>query len=213
MSDYYNKKYFVWQKQVGEMGGKINLSKFEKYIKKSDTVLDFGCGGGYLLKNINCKDKIGIDSNVEAIKECRKNGINKVFVDLFDVKSDSINVIISNHALEHVEQPIEILKQFYRILKTSSVLVLVLPYDDCRNTKKYNNADVNMHLYTWNTQLIGNCLKLAGFKDINPKIYTHAWPKYYRFLYGKLPRNIFDIVCYFTALKNNRRQIIALAKK
>lgn len=42
----YDKKYFDWQKTIGEFGGKANLFKFEDNIKNTDTVLDFGCGGG-----------------------------------------------------------------------------------------------------------------------------------------------------------------------
>ena len=36
-------------------------------------VLDFGCGGGYLLDKINCKKKFGVEINNIAIKEAEKN--------------------------------------------------------------------------------------------------------------------------------------------
>ena len=53
MEDYYNEKYFNdYQKKIGEFGGIANTFKFKKYIKASDSILDFGCGGGFLLKNL-----------------------------------------------------------------------------------------------------------------------------------------------------------------
>ena len=42
---YYDKKYFDWQKSVGEFGGKANLFKFEEYISETSDILDFGAGG------------------------------------------------------------------------------------------------------------------------------------------------------------------------
>ena len=65
MQKYYNKKYFSWQSRVGEFGGRANLSKFAKFIRPDHHVIDYGCGGGYLLKNIKCKEadnkqKLGI---------------------------------------------------------------------------------------------------------------------------------------------------------
>lgn len=210
---YYNKKYFDWQKKIGELGGKINLTKFEKYIKPKDTALDFGCGGGYLLKNLKCCRKIGIEVNKHAREQCRVNGINNVFSDINKVNDNSADVIISNHTLEHTERPIDALIELQRILKKNGKVILALPYNDYRNAKQYNSNDINNHLYTWNIQLIGNCLKIAGFKNIEVKVYTHAWPRYYEILFNKLPRRIFDVICYFTAIKNRQRQIIAIAEK
>lgn len=47
---HYNKEYFEWQKNVGALGGVLNRFKFEAYIAGLDTVIDFGCGGGILIK-------------------------------------------------------------------------------------------------------------------------------------------------------------------
>ena len=59
-SAHYNKDYFDWQKNIGAFGGWANSYKFKNTIKKCDVVLDFGCGGGFLLSNLVCKKKIGI---------------------------------------------------------------------------------------------------------------------------------------------------------
>ena len=77
IENYYDKEYFdLYQKEIGEFGGMANLFKFKKYINDNDTVLDFGCGGGFVLKNLNCKEKIGIDLNSVAREYC--NNINKI---------------------------------------------------------------------------------------------------------------------------------------
>ena len=50
---YYDKNYFDWQKQIGVLGGSLNKFKFESHVKDTDILMDFGCGGGYLLNNFN----------------------------------------------------------------------------------------------------------------------------------------------------------------
>src|SRR5258706_5168660 len=68
---HYGEHYFNdFQREVGEFGGKANKFMFENHISPSDTVLDFGCGGGFLLNNLNCNKKIGVDLNPVAREYC-----------------------------------------------------------------------------------------------------------------------------------------------
>ena len=57
ISNHYDDKYFVWQASIGEFSGWADLPKFKNYISKTDDVLDFGCGGGYLLKRLDVRKK------------------------------------------------------------------------------------------------------------------------------------------------------------
>ena len=100
----YNKEYFNWYKEIGELGGVINTKKFEKYINYNDVVLDFGCGGGYLLKNLVCLDKHGLEINENAIHEAKKN-LDKVFNNINLLSLNSYDKIISNNTLQHCENP------------------------------------------------------------------------------------------------------------
>ena len=59
--------------KIGKFGAIFNKNKFTPYIKKSDVVLDFGCGGGYLLNNIECAEKYGLEINEVAIEKQKKN--------------------------------------------------------------------------------------------------------------------------------------------
>lgn len=46
--NFYREEYFQYQKKTGLDNKKIT-EQFSKYIDFSDSVLDFGCGGGFLL--------------------------------------------------------------------------------------------------------------------------------------------------------------------
>ena len=62
--NYYNDKYFDWQAPIGEFGGWANLTKFQPFIHNDFNVIDFGCGGGYLLKIFYAKKKLALKSTI-----------------------------------------------------------------------------------------------------------------------------------------------------
>ena len=93
----YNEEYFNWQKNIGKIGGYLNKFKFESEINEKDILMDFGCGGGYLLDNFPNKEKIGFEINKSAWNEIKSKGIK--VVDNFDeIDDNSVDCIISNPA-------------------------------------------------------------------------------------------------------------------
>jgi SAM-dependent methyltransferase len=207
-------RYFAWQNANAEVGGKLNARTFAHFCEGQGTILDFGCGGGFTLKNISCQRRIGVEINPAARQIAIDNGI-ECHSDLTEVSSALVDVVISNHALEHVPSPIEALRQLYRTLKAPGTLVVVLPIDDWRTERRFDPSDINHHLYTWTPLLIGNCLVEAGFPPTNLQIniFTHAWFPGYSRAYNLLPAPIFEIACRFYSVLRRRRQIIAVATK
>ena len=65
--NYYHTDHFnLYQKKIVEFGEKVNVFKFKDHILKTEIVLDFGCGGGFLLSNLDCMYKAGIEINSVA---------------------------------------------------------------------------------------------------------------------------------------------------
>ena len=109
-SSYYDQDYFDWQKNVGAFGGIANSFKFTNSYKPTDTVLDFGCGGGFLLANLDCQRKIGIEPNNSAVDSIKKSGAEHYFDSskcMQSIGAESVDTIVSNHALEHTLSPLE----------------------------------------------------------------------------------------------------------
>lgn len=206
-------EYFSYQNQGGLQRGRINARKFLPYLGESDRVLDFGCGGGSLLANLNCRQKVGVEINPTARSEAVANGI-VVYENVEDVPAGSVNVIISNHALEHVLNPYEALRLLFNVLAPGGKIVLALPFDDWRTQPREDINDINHHLYTWSPLLIGNLLHEVGLVDISAFVYSHAWPpRYWQKLDILLPVWAFDLVCKYVAWRDNRRQVIAIGYK
>ena len=176
----------------GSSGGWANLTKFRDYVQSGDDVLDFGCGGGYLLKNLNCSRRIGVEVNPAAAKIAEQNGV-EVYLDTDDVPDESVDVIISNNALEHTLQPLDELKRLMPKLRENGTLVFVVPCESIQYD--YKPGDINHHLYSWSPMCMGNLLTEAGYALHESKPYIHKWPKRYRRIAKLFGRNGFELAC------------------
>ncbi|EDX74521.1 Methyltransferase domain family [Coleofasciculus chthonoplastes PCC 7420] len=206
----YDSDYFNWQKNIGAFGGVANLFKFKDYIQQADSVLDFGCGGGYLLKNIDCTQKLGVEINDVARAQANENGI-KTYKYLEDVPDGFATVVISNHALEHVECPFNILKSLLNKMHPDGKAIFVVPHQ--RADEAYHDNDINQHLYTWNPLTLGNLFKAAGYVNICVDVIRHKWPYRYREIYSILGQKGFDTICQVYALYKRNYQIRVFAER
>jgi SAM-dependent methyltransferase len=189
---YYDESYFRWQAPLGEFGGWANQSKFREYICAESRVLDFGCGGGFLLKNLPCSKRVGVELNPTAAETAKKNGI-EVYRTVEEVPDGYVDVVISNNALEHTLYPLQELKALHKKLRVGGRIVFVVPCESI--SYAYQPNDVNRHLYSWSPMGIGNLFTEAGFTVIESKPYIHKWPRGYRFIAKICGRRLFDVVC------------------
>lgn len=211
VSEHYDDDYFNWQSEAGEFGGWANQTKFIKYITQDDVVLDFGCGGGYLLKNIDCKKRLGVEINPLAAETAKRNGV-EVYSKVEDVQDESIDVIISNHALEHALQPLDELRELKKKLKVGGKVIFVVP---CENiSMRYKSDDINHHLYSWSPMCLGNLFVEAGYSLIESKAYIHKWPKRSVLIRRIGGRRLFDLACrIYGRLSRSSFQVRAVGKK
>jgi len=207
---YYNADYFNWQKNMGAFGGWANLRFFQPHIGADASVIDFGCGGGYLLNNLKCKEKLGVEINDIARQTIAQFGINshKYTAEVADNWAD---VIISCHALEHVPQPLAELQLLKTKLKKGGKIIFMVPFD----TYDYRPNDVNYHLYSWSAMNLGNLFTEAGFKVISSRNLYDAWPPFYQKIAKWFGASIFRLSCkiYGWWRKNKLAQSIVIAEK
>jgi SAM-dependent methyltransferase len=194
-SKHYDKNYFDWQKGIGAFGGWANSFKFKNSISAQDTVIDFGCGGGFLLNELNCKGKIGIEPNLSAAQSVVAFGIQHFQSPteaLHSLGKEIADVIISNHALEHALNPLQELINLKPLLKKGGVIHFIIPCDTI--SYKYNPKDINYHLFSWSPQNLGNLLTEAGYSVEFSRPLIHKWPPFYKKI-AKLGWPIFNIAC------------------
>ena len=209
--EHYNEEYFSWQKKIGLFGAKANKIKFEKLIIEGQKVLDFGCGGGYLLSDFKNIHKFGVEVNEVASLEAKKNGL-KMFSSSKDLPDNYFDLIISNNALEHCDNPLLELKELHRSLKKGSKICIAVPCDNIKN--KYLKEDPHKHLYSWSPSNLGNILSVTGFEVIESRPFLYKWFPHRYFLKKFMSWNLFHFLCkIWSRIDNNWYQIRAIAKK
>jgi SAM-dependent methyltransferase len=202
--------YFSWQNSIsGEMGGRLNARKFNPHLQPKSTVLDFGCGAGYMLERLTASERIGIEPAPAAREAARSRGLN-VVASAGELSEESVDAVVSNHALEHTLQPLTELRDLLGLLRPGGQLRLWVPIDDWRAQTDAMAPDANHHLYTWTPLLMRNLLEEAGFSVTSVRVITHAWPPRTARV-ASLPQPAFDALCRLWSILRRRRQLEAVA--
>lgn len=207
----YNEAYFAYQRGMGGFGGWAELSKFEPYLTDTDAVLDFGCGGGFLLQNLKNRIKAGLEINPMAREVCQQLGIT-VYGDISDVPDGSFDAIISNHALEHCASPLGEVIGLKSKLRPGGRMIFFVPSESSRMS--YCPGSPDHHLYTWSPMNLGNLFNEAGLDVLSAGPYHHRWPPFYESIARFLGRRGFELSCRLYGLykRNLISQSYCLAK-
>ena len=133
LKQYENKKYFSAYIKNYKVFIEIFtdlLNTVEKY-KKHGRILDIGCSIGlflFLAKKRKWKEfgvEISIFASNFAKNRLKLNVMNSDNLD--DFPNNYFDVIVLNHVLEHIENPISILKQIYKKLESNGILMIGVP--------------------------------------------------------------------------------------
>ena len=115
-------------------------------------ILDVGSGAGeklLALRNIGFKRIMGIDPNIEK-GISYKNGLQIKKMSLTEV-DDKYDLILFNHSLEHMENPVSVLKEAKRKMNDEALIVLRIPVAGCYAMEKYgvfwDGLDAPRHLF------------------------------------------------------------------
>src|ERR1044071_7425405 len=94
-TSHYDSAYAAWADPISKFGGRANRFKFAPFVQNAARIVDYGCGGGYLLAGLDVPEKLGIEINPAARERAAANGIRTV-ADTDEVPDDWADVIISN---------------------------------------------------------------------------------------------------------------------
>jgi SAM-dependent methyltransferase len=208
---HYDEAYFAYQQECGEFNGWALTPMFTPYVSSGDRVVDFGCGGGYVLKNLKCAEKIGIEINDVARNFAQTvNGIRTV-KSTDEIPEEWADVIISNHALEHCASPFKELVGLLTKLKPGGIFVCYVPHESITNPWKPGSVD--NHLYTWNPMTLGNLFAGAGYSVEHVGGFYHIWPPFYTTVAKAGPRLFNWLSFAYGTLRKHNSQVRIVARR
>ncbi|QNI06763.1 glycosyltransferase [Mycobacterium kubicae] len=105
---------------------------FQAWIRRSDTVVDLGCGYGEFLNHVKAVRRIGVDLNPDSanmlddgVEFHRRNADDLAFLE-----DDSVDVVFTSNLLEHLQTKLEVegtLAEVRRVLKPGGHLIALGP--------------------------------------------------------------------------------------
>ena len=125
-------------------------------MRKNSSILDIGCGDGNfldILKKAGFKDLTGMDLFID--EENMIGGITIYQSSLEDFKPNrKYDIIISNHAVEHMDKQLESFKCFENLVKDDGMIIIRIPIKSKPIWEKYGvnwyqlDAPRNFFLHT-----------------------------------------------------------------
>lgn len=100
-----------------------------------DSLLDVGCGPGYLIERAPCRHCVGIDQQgCITVEKDNRGGVvpretspGVVVTEHLPFPDRAFNYVTLIAVIEHLEKPVEILREIHRVLKPSGFLLATTP--------------------------------------------------------------------------------------
>ena len=124
-------------------------------------MLDFGCHDGkfgQMIKSYRNIDYVGVDKNLDAIKNAPQDILIKELVFPLPFTNEEFDAITMFEVLEHIHDQNKVLTEIFRVLKPNGFLIVSVP---------------RQHIFSF--------LDLANFKFIFPNLHRY----YYSFMHSK----------------------------
>lgn len=174
MDNYYEVRgdqYFAQRSASrSDRNQQLRATLFRDLADNSVTILDFGCGTGGIIASLDASKRFGVEIGERAADEARAKGI-EVHSSVANIPPGSIDVAISFHALEHVDNPLDALRGILRTLKPGGRARLVVPCETpARKKQRHWKANPDQHLYTWTPLNFGNLATRAGFHRVDARL-------------------------------------------
>lgn len=220
LAEYDESHYFLelnsyverWEELSGHFQKIVN--KIRRY-KAGGDFLDVGCSVGVFLdvakKNgFNVK---GVEVSGWASKFAREKGFDVVTGGLSDAgyPSQSFDVVIFNHVLEHIPDPMTILKEARRILRDDGLLAIGVPNFGCflaqRQKAKWISLMPDQHIWQFTRETLIHLIEGCGFEEV----YFESRDNHKLKL---SPFNVWNrVINLFGVINNNSEAMLVFANK
>jgi ubiquinone/menaquinone biosynthesis C-methylase UbiE len=178
-----------------------------KIPKNVNSILDVGCGNGWVAKEFLPKEKsvysldISVTNPAIAVKLYKSEKHFGITADSFHLpfNDHSIDCVVASEIIEHVFDPAAFVKELFRVVKAGGSLIITTPYREkiayylCIHCNK--KTPVNAHIHSFDEQKLqilysGNDLIGFNYETFGNKtllfLRTHVILKFFPFWLWKI---------------------------
>jgi SAM-dependent methyltransferase len=137
-------------------------------IKYDDAILDIGTGNGSLLLTLfsmGFTDLTGIDPFIDQDRQY--GNINIYRKSVFEMQGQ-FDYIMLHHAFEHMDEPLKVLRQLYKLVKKGKYVLIRTPVMGMYSWKKYGvnwmDIDAPRHIIIHSLKSMQMLAEQAGFE-------------------------------------------------
>lgn len=187
--DYRNKggtfktlRILVWlASRFGPLRDIVEGSMMWLNRSRPGKLLDIGCGNGQFLSRMQGFgwQVFGVEPDGQAAKIAREKfgiSIYEGTLEEVDFHDDTFDTITMSHVIEHLPDPINTLRECYRVLKPGGQLVITTPNIKSLGHRLFRESwrgfEVPRHLFLFSLYSLRTCAERLGFKVL--KLRTSA---------------------------------------
>jgi len=182
---HYDESYFTWQaKQAFKKAASRDWAAFfgiswppngtaasslvSMKGRREQTVLDFGAGTAAILASMKGRYGVGKRIAVEFSPTARSY-VLKHYSDIEvhqypeQVTPGTVDLVFSTSVIEHVECPVQELRALRSALRPGGKIIIGVKNEGVEMWRGWAAENRDNHLWTWNSMLLGNTVRAAGF--------------------------------------------------
>jgi SAM-dependent methyltransferase len=153
---------------------RADVDRSYRHLRLSQRLLDVGCGNGTFVAAAGSAgwEAVGIDVDAAAVGSGRSHGLDlrvELLTDHAEVHPSSYDAMTMSHVLEHVGDPVGLLRSAYRSLRPGGALWIATPNLDSLGHAVFGPAwtglDLPRHLVLFNGPALDEALRRAGFSN------------------------------------------------
>jgi 2-polyprenyl-3-methyl-5-hydroxy-6-metoxy-1,4-benzoquinol methylase len=158
----------------------VDAQVFYLPAKKQGRLLDVGCGNGQTLCSMAALgwQSEGIDTDPVAVQVANAKGltVRQGTLQSLQFTTGSFDSVVMNHVIEHVHDPLSLMKECHRILKPGGRLIVVTPNIRSWGHRVYKQywrgLEPPRHLQIFSRSSLATLSTVAGFRSSDCRAVT-----------------------------------------